>query len=53
VRGISWSEKLAMGIIVLIIFGLGIYPQLLLNETTAVTESILKKFEILRYVSPK
>jgi NADH-quinone oxidoreductase subunit M len=53
VQDIGWSEKLAMGIIVLIIFSLGIYPQLLLNETTAVTESILKKFEILRYVTPK
>ena len=46
-QDIKWNEKLALGIIVLIIFGLGVYPQCLLNETTAVSESIFKKFELL------
>ena len=44
---INWSEKLALGIIVLIIFCFGIYPQLILNETAAITDSIYKKFELL------
>ena len=52
-KDIKWNEKLALGIIVIIIFGLGIYPQYLLNETTAVTESILKKFEIFNNTLPK
>ena len=46
-QDIKWNEKLALGIIVLIIFGLGVYPQCMLNETTAVSESIFKKFELL------
>ena len=48
-QDIKWNEKLALGIIVLIIFWLGVYPQCMLNEVTGVTEPILKKFEILRY----
>jgi NADH-quinone oxidoreductase subunit M len=44
---ISLNEKIALAIIVIIIFGLGVYPQLLLDETTAVSESIFKKFETL------
>ena len=46
-QDIKWNEKLALGIIVLIIFGLGVYPQYMLNETTAVSESIFKKFELV------
>ncbi len=52
-QDIKWNEKLALGIIVLIIFGLGVYPQCLLNETTAVSESIFKKFELLLKTLPK
>lgn len=52
-QDIKWNEKLALGVIVVIIFWLGVYPNSLMNETTAVTESILKKFEILRYTLPK
>lgn len=48
-QDISWNEKLALGVIVVIIFWMGIYPQCMLNETTAVTESIYKKFELLQY----
>jgi len=46
---ISWNTKLVLGVIVIIIFVLGVYPQVLLNETTGITESIYKKFELLRY----
>lgn len=46
---IKWNEKLALGIIVIIIFSLGVYPQCLLNETTAITKSILNEFEIIRF----
>ena len=52
-QDIRWNEKLALGIIVLIIFGLGVYPQCMLNETTAVSESIFKKFELLLKTLPK
>ncbi len=48
-RDIQWNEKLALGIIVIIIFWFGVYPQCLLNETTAVSESIIKKFELLQF----
>ena len=46
-QDIKWNEKLALGIIVIIIFFFGIYPQSMLNETAASAESIYKKFEIL------
>ncbi len=52
-QDIRWNEKLGLGIIVLIIFGLGVYPQCMLNETTAVSESIFKKFELLLKTLPK
>ncbi len=46
-KDITWNEKMALGIIVLIIFVLGVYPQLLLNETSAMSEKIIKKFELV------
>lgn len=46
-KDITWNEKLALGIIVLIIFVLGVYPQFLLNETSTMSETIFKKFELL------
>jgi len=45
---IRWNGKLVLGIIILIIFWLGVYPQSLLNETTGIAESIYKKFELLQ-----
>jgi NADH-quinone oxidoreductase subunit M len=36
------TEKLALGIIVVLIFVLGVYPQLLMGTTTEITESIIK-----------
>lgn len=44
---ISWNEKLALGIIVVIIFCLGIYPQCMLNETATASELVYKKFGAL------
>src|SRR6185436_11790135 len=44
---IGLNEKLALGVIVIIIFWMGIYPQLLLNETVAVTDSIMNKIQIV------
>lgn len=52
-QDIKWNEKLALGIIVIIIFWMGIYPQCMLNETTAVTESIVKKFGLLLQTLPE
>jgi NADH-quinone oxidoreductase subunit M len=46
-KDISWNEKLALVIIIVIIFWLGIYPQVMLNETAASAEAIYKKFEML------
>ncbi|MDZ4809516.1 MAG: NADH-quinone oxidoreductase subunit M [Bacteroidota bacterium] len=50
---IKWNEKLALGIIVAIIFLFGIYPQFLLNSTVAVTDTIIDKFEMLNNTLPK
>ena len=46
---ISGNEKLALGTIVLIIFWLGVYPQCLLNETAASSDSIV---EFIKRVTP-
>lgn len=39
---IGFTEKIALGIIVVIIFVLGIYPGLMMNETTEISQTILK-----------
>ncbi len=52
-QDIHWNEKLALGIIVFIIFLFGIYPQCMLNETAGVAESIFKKFELFQQNLPK
>ena len=44
ITDISWNEKLALIVIVVIIFAFGIYPQSLLNETAASSQFIFKKF---------
>ena len=49
---IKWNEKLALGIIVVLIIGIGIYPQPMLNLTDDLTNSLIYKFEALRYVGP-
>jgi NADH-quinone oxidoreductase subunit M len=47
---ISWKGRIAMGVIVVLIFVLGVYPQLLLDETVAVSEALVKKFGIIQYI---
>ncbi len=41
------NEKIALGIIVVLIFAAGVYPQLLLNVTNEVSDAILKKADVL------
>lgn len=45
---ISWNHRLVLGIIVLVIFILGVYPQLLLNETAEAAAAINQKFDFVR-----
>ncbi len=47
-KDIKWNEKAALGIIVLIIFVLGVYPQLMLNETATVSGVLNEKFDFVR-----
>ena len=44
---IKLTEKIALGIIVVLIFWFGIYPQALLDVTKEFSESVLKKADIL------
>lgn len=46
-KDINWNERLALIIIIAIIFWFGIYPQSMLNETAASAESVYKKIETL------
>jgi NADH-quinone oxidoreductase subunit M len=41
---IALNEKVALGLIVIVIFWLGVYPGCLLKETTAITNSITENF---------
>lgn len=45
-RDIKWNESLALAVIVLLIVGVGIYPQPLLNLTDSFVDSILKEADI-------
>ncbi|HMK26302.1 MAG TPA: NADH-quinone oxidoreductase subunit M [Chitinophagaceae bacterium] len=47
---IKFNEKLALGIIVVVILWVGIYPQPMLNLTSDLTDSLINKFEVLRHV---
>jgi|CXWL01.1.fsa_nt_gi NADH-quinone oxidoreductase subunit M len=47
-QDIKWNEKLALGIIVAIIFWLGIYPQCMLNETAGLAEAIAEKIKVVK-----
>ncbi|HRF18166.1 MAG TPA: proton-conducting transporter membrane subunit, partial [Chitinophagaceae bacterium] len=49
VTDIRFNEKLALGIIVILIFWIGVFPQPMLDLTNGVTESIVNKFEVIRY----
>jgi len=52
-QDIKWNEKLSLGIIVILIFWLGIYPQCMLDLTAEITDPIVKKFELLHNSIPK
>lgn len=47
-KDISLNQQLVLGLIVAIIFVLGVYPQLLLNETASAAGVINEKFDIVR-----
>ncbi|MFI5133491.1 MAG: NuoM family protein [Chitinophagales bacterium] len=44
---INWNEKIALGIIVILIFWMGVYPNTMINLTNDISESILKKSDVL------
>ena len=46
-KDIQWSERIALGIIVTLIFWMGVYPQSLLNVTNEISDTILKKADVL------
>jgi NADH-quinone oxidoreductase subunit M len=46
VQDIRWNEKIALGVIVVLIFWLGVYPQCLLGVTDEISTSILQKADI-------
>ena len=46
-QDIRLNEKLALGIMVILIFWMGIYPQALLNITKEISDSILNKADVL------
>lgn len=45
-QDIRLNEKLALGIIVILIFWMGVYPQVLLNVTQEISDSILQKADV-------
>ncbi len=49
-QDISFNEKLALGVIVILIFWMGVYPQSLLSVTNEITDTILNKSDIIRLI---
>lgn len=49
-KDISLNEKCVLGVIVLVIFVLGVYPQLMLNETTGAAGVLNEKFDFVKQV---
>ena len=47
---IVWYEKLALSAVVILIFALGVYPQLLLNVTSEISDSIIKNSDIIPFL---
>ena len=52
-KDLRLAEKIALGIIVILIFWIGVYPQPVLNVTNEITEEILKKSEVLHLLQKK
>ncbi|HSU28655.1 MAG TPA: NADH-quinone oxidoreductase subunit M [Chitinophagaceae bacterium] len=50
IRDIGWNEKFALGILVAIIFALGVYPQFLLNMTEEISGFLLGKTDVLHLI---
>lgn len=46
-QDIQWSQKLVLSVIVILILWLGIYPDSMLNLTHGLSESIIKKSDVL------
>ncbi len=53
VTDVKTNEKIALGIIVVLILWAGIFPQTMLNITSEVSNSLVNKFEELRHMLPK
>lgn len=53
VSDINWNEKLAFGIIMVLVLWFGVFPQAMLNLTIELTDSIVNKFEAIRHAIPK
>jgi NADH-quinone oxidoreductase subunit M len=49
-QDIRINEKLTLGIIVALIFWMGVYPQPVLDLTKDISDSILNKADVLRYL---
>jgi NADH-quinone oxidoreductase subunit M len=49
-QDIRLNEKLALGIVVILIFWMGVYPQAMLNMTKEISDSILNKADVLHVV---
>jgi NADH-quinone oxidoreductase subunit M len=46
-QDIKWNQKLVLGVLVILIIWLGVYPDSLLNLTHDLTDTILKKSDVL------
>jgi NADH-quinone oxidoreductase subunit M len=49
-KDIQWSERIALAIIVVLIFWMGVYPQSLLNVTNEISDIILKKADVAPFL---
>jgi NADH-quinone oxidoreductase subunit M len=50
-KDIGISEKLALGIIVVLIFWMGVYPQPMLDLTQPATDALMKKIDVLNHIT--
>ncbi len=50
---LKWNEKLALGSIVMLVFWIGIYPQLFLDVTNHFSNAIIDKFDALQFIPAK
>lgn len=50
---VSLNEKLALGLVVLLILVLGIYPQAILNMTESFSKEFIEKINIIQFLPSK